>query len=207
MESPVAGDYACVVGITGGIGVGKSTLAEAFAQRGAHIIGADEIGHDVLRDDDEVQHRLAEAFGPDVLGPDGQLDRGLLGARVFGDGKAMTTLNRIVHPPLLKLLKNRMDAAQRDLSVSLVVVDAALITEWGIASWFDLLIVVTAPATHVRKRLTAKDLSPDQIDRRIASQLPEDARTKEADVVIHNNGDIAAIDTAVEEIWRRFRRA
>ena len=207
MEDLAAGGYALVVGIAGGIGVGKSTVAQAFARRGAHIIGADEIGHDVLRDDGEVQRRLAEGFGADVLGPDGQPDRAALGQRVFGNPGAMEALNRIVHPPLLRLLKNRMDAARRDPSVPLVVVDAALVTEWGIASWFDLLIVVTAPATRVRERLAAKGLSAEQIDRRIASQLPEDARTKEADVVIRNDGDIAAIDTAVEEIWRRFRRA
>jgi len=191
------------IGITGGIGVGKSIVAQAFARRGALVLEADRIGHEVLREDAEVQRALAQTFGAEVIGAEGQPDRKSLGERVFGDPEALAALNRIVHPPLLARLRERLDAGRRDPSVPLVVVDAALIAEWRIRSWFDFVIAVTAPAEQVRARLLAKGLSQEQIERRIASQLPEEARVKDADMVIQNDGDVWNIETAVEKIWRR----
>jgi dephospho-CoA kinase len=190
--------------VTGGIGVGKSAVAEAFARRGAHVISADDIGHEVLREDRKVQKALIEAFGPEVIGPGGQPDRMFIGEKVFGNHDALARLNRIVHPPLLERLRSRIDAARHDPALPLVVVDAALITEWGIEDWFDLLIVVTAPEDQVRARLRTKGLTDEQINRRIASQLPEAARRGEPDIVVRNDGDRRKLEGLVEHVMREL---
>jgi len=192
------------VGITGGIGVGKSTVAQAFARHGARIIEADAIGHEVLRTDAAVQRELAKALGVGVFDAKGKPDRKAIGGIVFGNPDALATLNRIVHPPLLRRLRERLDAARRDPSVPLVAVDAALIAEWGIASWFDLVVAVTAPREQVEARLRAKGLSDDEVARRIASQLPEEARVCKAGVIIRNDGDAAKLAAAVEKVWRKM---
>lgn len=192
-----------VVGITGGIGVGKSTVAEAFARRGALIISADRIGHTLLQENRAVQRAIVAAFGPGVIGRDGLPDRRAIGEKVFSSAEALAKLNRIVHPPLLRRLREQIEAARRDPAVPLVVVDATLITEWGIRDWFDLLIVVTAPVDQVRERLRAKGLTDEQIDRRIASQAPEEMRTREADTVIRNDGDRQRLEAVVEHVTAR----
>jgi dephospho-CoA kinase len=192
------------VGITGGIGTGKSTVSASFARRGTTIIEADQVGHDVLREDRHVHRLLAEAFGTDILEADGQPNRKRIADVVFSDPAALSTLNDIVHPPLLQRLRQSLDSLSTDGSCRLVAVDAALITEWDIASWFDLLVVVVAPTDQVRERLAARGLTKEQIEGRIASQLPEEARLLEADVVIRNDGDLATLDMAVEGVWQRL---
>jgi dephospho-CoA kinase len=195
---------ALCVGVTGGIGSGKSTVCEVFANLGATLLNADQIGHEVLASDASVQHALAEAFGDDVIGADGVPDRSKLGKRVFGDADALDTLNAIVHPSLLSLLRERMDHARMTPSTLLVVIDAALITEWGIESWFDRVMVVTAPAEVVRERLHGRGLSDDQITRRISSQVPVRERAKRADIIVSNAGTRNAIEDRVRSIWNEL---
>ncbi len=204
MDAQSLENAAPCIGITGGIGTGKSTVAAAFARRGAAIIEADRIGYDVLRENTEVHRLLADVFGSNVLEPDGLPNREVIGDRVFGNPKALANLNNIVHPPLLKRLRRSLDSIRTDESTKLVAVDAALITEWGIATWFDRLILVIAPVNAVRERLIAKGLTHEQIERRIASQLPEEARLEEADVVIRNDGNLAELDVAIENVWRKL---
>ena len=193
-----------VIGLTGGTGVGKSTVAEAFRKRGAVVLDADRIGHEVLNTDTSVQDALRRAFGDEAIGPDGLPDRRVLGSKVFGDPEALEQLNGIVHPPLLALFQSRLEAARNDPSVPLVIVDAALITEWETEGWFDRVYVVTAPAEAVHARLLAKGISEEQIRRRQESQLPEDVRVARAYGKIVNDGDVKALETAVDEIWREM---
>lgn len=203
------------IGITGGTGVGKSTVTHAFERRGALeqrralILDGDRVGHEIL-DDATVRETLSEAFGTEIVGANGRIDRRVLGAKVFSDPDALARLNAIVHPPLLGQLRERLDNAT---GVSLVVVDAALITEWGIEDWFDRVVVVTASAEAVAERLRAKGLTDKQVANRIASQLSVAERIRRATqrgnsppVVIENDGDIAQIERAVAKLWKEMVR-
>ncbi len=195
------------IGITGGTGVGKSTVARALERRGALILDADRIGHEVL-DDATVRTALVEVFGADILGANGRIDRRALGETVFGDADALARLNTIVHPPLLARLRDRLDGAT---DAPVVAVDAALITEWGIEGWFDRIVVVTAPTEVVTERLRAKGLSDEQIANRVAAQLSTSERIRGArerghtpPVVIENDGEIARIERVVAELWNEL---
>ncbi len=191
------------LGLTGGIGSGKSTAASIFEDFGATVISADRIGHEVLGAND-VRAELSEVFGDDVLAGDGSVDRRALGARVFGDASALEQLNSIVHPRLLSLLRERMDAGRRVPDATGVVVDAALITEWGIEGWFDMVLVVSAPEPLVRERLRARGLSDEEIERRVASQLPLERRLERADEHVLNDGSRVELARELARVWRRL---
>ena len=195
------------LGLTGGTGTGKSTVAKFLARRGARVIDADKIGHVVLETNTKVRSALEEAFGADVIGGNGLIDRKKLGDLVFGDPVALARLNAVVHPPLLETLREELDRARLDSALPLVVVDAALIVEWGITSWFDALVVVTAPRGIVEARLAAKGLDLDAIARRISSQLPDEERIKNAAMVVQNDGDLVHLEEAAGRIWDSFARA
>lgn len=192
-----------LLGITGGTGVGKSTVAHALARRGARILDADAIGHEVLGQQETIR-ALAERFGASVLNADGSIDRRALGTKAFASPEALASLNAVVHPPLLRLLRQRLDEARQNPDLPLVAVDAALITEWGIEDWFDRVAVVTASTETVRERLRSKGLTVEQIDRRIASQLPEEKRIARADIVIQNDGSTADVEAKVDALWREM---
>ncbi len=194
------------LGLTGGTGTGKSTVAKFLARRGARVIDADKIGHVVLEKNTKVRSALKDAFGADILGENGLIDRKKLGDLVFGDAAALARLNAVVHPPLLKQLREELDLARLDATLPLVVVDAALIVEWGITSWFDALVVVTAPRRIVEARLAAKGLDPGAIARRISSQLPGEERNKNAAMVVQNDGDLVHLEEVAGQIWDLFAR-
>ena len=191
--------------ITGGTGSGKSSLAEALGQRGALVLDADLIGHEVLLDPGIVEG-LVDAFGERILDPNRAIDRRALGSTVFGNRHELDRLNAIVHPELLGRLRERLDRARNDPGVPLIVVDAALIAEWGIEDWFDCVVVVTAEPEHVRERLRAKGLTDDQIERRIGSQLDEEARVAGAGIVIRNDTGVADLESAADRLWEGYAR-
>lgn len=194
------------IGLTGGTGTGKSTVARFLEGRGALVIDADRIGHQLLADDAAVRDRLIQEFGGTVVTEDGEIDRKMLGERVFGDAIALARLNAIVHPPLLKRLRAELDSARSNPGFRLVVVDAALIVEWGIEDWFDALVVVVAPRADVERRLAAKGLDGRAVARRIQSQISEEERVRNAAVVIANDGSIDNLKRASDDLWRRFAR-
>jgi dephospho-CoA kinase len=191
------------VGLTGGIGSGKSEVSRRLAAHGAVIIDADVAARAVVAPGTPGLARVAEAFGAGVLGPDGALDRERLGAIVFSDPASRARLNAIVHP----LVRQWMGAAERaavdgaggDL---IVVHDVPLLAEGGRAGDFDLVVVVdVSPELQLERLVSQRGMTPDQARARIAAQASREQRLAAADIVIDNSGTLDDLDRRVDEVW------
>ena len=192
-----------LVGITGSIGVGKTTLATMLESLGARLIEADPIGHEVIELPD-VRSKLKEAFGAEIENPEGQIDRRELGRRAFADDESRSQLNRIVQAPLNQELWRRVEEASREVGErGVVIVDAALIVEWGQEDSFDALVVVVADESQAVARLeNARGLSESEIRDRMASQSSSARKVSRADFVVENNGDVSDLESAARRIWQ-----
>jgi dephospho-CoA kinase len=188
-----------VVGLTGGIGSGKSTVARLLARRGAVVIDADAIVHELQRSGAPLLDELAARFGEEIITTDGALDRGQLAALVFGDAAAVDDLNAIVHPAVRREIAARV-AARADTD-DVVVLDIPLIRERG-AYGVAALVVVDAPTDVALERVVAsRAMSEDQVRARMATQLAREERLQLADRVIDNSGDRAALERQVDDVW------
>ncbi len=196
-----------IIGITGGPGVGKSLVAQYLEEGGAIVLSGDDAGREAARKVPIVLKRLVNAFGESILKKDGSLDRRLVGRMVFSDPAAREKLNRIVHPHLLKTLKTWIRQHRVRFSEKLVVVDAALIFEWGIADWFDYILVVTARRDLRIKRMMDSGLSKKEAADRISSQIPQRTKAALADYVIENNGGRSILRKKVDEFLDLLQRA
>ncbi len=193
-----------LVGLTGGIACGKSTVARLLAERGAVVIDADRIARDVVEPGTDGLAAVVAAFGDGMLDADGRLDRAALGARVFGDAEARRRLEALLHPRIAAESLRRIQQALAD-GPPLVVYDAALLVEAGRADAFRPLIVVTAPAATQVARLVARDgLAPAEAEQRIAAQMPVAQKAALADHVIDNGGDLSDTARQVDALWRRL---
>ena len=196
-----------VIGLTGGIGSGKSTVAEMLAALGALVIDADTVGHDVYRPGTEGFRQVVAAFGPEIAGADGSIDRRVLGARVFADPAALRRLNAIVHPLIAAAIRDRLAQAQAAPARSPVVVEAAIMLEAGWRFFDEIWVVVVQPATAIARVTAARGLSADDVARRIAAQLSNDERRRAATRVIENDGSREELRAQVEAAWRALVRA
>lgn len=194
-----------LIGLTGVPGAGKSLAAEYLRRKGAVIISGDDTGREVLEIYPESLKSLVKAFGKGILNPDGSLDRKSLGRIVFADSRELKKLNAIVHPYLLKLLKSKIDKYKKSMSRRPLVVDAALIFEWGIESWFDHILVVTANRANRIKRLIGSGLSGREAENRIGSQMPQSKKAAKADFVIENNGTKIALRNKVYSLLKKIK--
>ncbi|QIA28151.1 dephospho-CoA kinase [Thermaerobacter sp. PB12/4term] len=194
-----------LIGLTGGIGSGKSSVAAMLASLGAAVVDADAIARAVVEPGEPALARLVEAFGPGILRPDGTLDRRALGRRVFGDDAARKTLEGIVHPAIRKRTWDRIGALMAAGSHPAVVWDVPLLFEVGAEKLVDQVWVVTAPRAVRLQRLRQRDpdLSPEELERRMAAQMPLEEKAARAHVVIDNGGDLEATRRQVEAAWRR----
>ncbi|MBI2505435.1 MAG: dephospho-CoA kinase [Candidatus Latescibacteria bacterium] len=194
-----------VVGITGSIGSGKSSLAHLLAQRGAVLVDADRLGHQVL-EEPEVCAALVRVFGANIADAQGRVVRRELGKLAFASQEGFEQLNGIVRPFLEKRLWEEIARAQAGAQDPLVIVDAALIFEWGVAERFDLIVVVDAPLDLRRRRAAARQgLSPEEVEKRMAWQLPAEEKAARADVVVHNAGALGELEAAAEKVWEGLR--
>lgn len=183
-----------VVGLTGGIATGKSTVARMLEARGAAVLDADALVHELHAPGTEVYRAILDAFGPDILAPDGTLDRQKLGARIFADPEARRRLEAIVHPALTAEIRRRVEALRREGRTLLCVVEAALLVEGGRRGIVDRVVVVTAPEAKQVARLRAKTgLGEAEAWRRVHAQLPSAAKARRADHVVVNDGDLAGL--------------
>ena len=190
-----------LVGVTGGIGAGKSSLARLLQEKGAALVDADRIGHEVI-ERPPVCRALRAAFGDEVVGADGRIDRGELGRRAFASDDGRRRLNRIVHPPLLAELWRQVESAAGPGGEGVVVVDAALIIECGLADRCDAIVLVQAAEDRRIERVTrARRLSPAEIRQRMVSQMPDPDKATRADFVVENNGDLRDLAAAADRIW------
>ncbi len=192
-----------LVGLTGSIASGKSLVASLWAERGAVVVDADRVGHDVIAPGGAAFEGVVHAFGEEIRGTGGEIDRKKLGQIVFADPDRMRELEAIVHPALLAELERRIhDAAVSGARV--IVVDAALIYEFGIEDSFDLVVCVTTPPEAQLERLIGRGLSAEEGRRRIAAQLPAAAKVSRAGLVIDNSGDRAALRASADCAWNHI---
>jgi dephospho-CoA kinase len=190
-----------VIGITGEIGAGKSTVAALLAEAGAAVIDADRVGHEVL-DRPEVREELVQTFGKGVCGADGAIDRGALAESVFANAAQRRRLEAIVHPRMRREFAARI-AHWRRAGTALVVLDAAILFEAGWEALCDATIFVTAPREQREARVrTARRWSAADLGLREDAQLPPDQKRRRADVVIVNDGTMDNCRRQLES-WRR----
>jgi dephospho-CoA kinase len=197
-----------VIGLTGGIASGKSTVSQFLKELGAVTIDADKVGHEAFKPNTETWREVVDAFGKEILNPDGEIDRQKLGKIVFGDSQALTRLNQIVHPRIYALVKARIEDYRRQ-GVGLVVLEAPLLFEVDrpslLADEVDEVWVTVAPEAVVLRRLKNKTgLSEPQSLARIRSQLTSEERLKHADVVIDTDCGLDELKARVEKLWRRL---
>jgi dephospho-CoA kinase len=194
-----------VIGLTGGIASGKSTVAQMLSELGAVVIDADKVGHEAFRPNTEAWSRVVAAFGEGILDSNNEIDRSKLAQIVFHDPKALKKLNRLMHPLMHEIVRQRIEQL-RNRGVKVVVLEATLLIE---AKWTDLVDqvwVTIAPEPVVINRLvTQKGFTEEQARARLRSQTPISARTKQADVVIENNSDLNVLRRRVEELWHRIQ--
>jgi dephospho-CoA kinase len=194
-----------LVGLTGGIASGKSSVSAMLAERGAEIIDADLIARQVVMPGERAWQKILDHFGRDVLAEDGQVDRKKLADLVFADQAKLTVLNEITHPDIFARVAERLER-NRDREV-VVVLDAALLIETGLADRVDVVVVVDAGDEEEQvRRLTAKGFDERDARARIAAQLPAEARLARADLVIRNVGTLEELTARVDEVWRELQR-
>ena len=190
-----------VVGLTGGIGAGKSTFAVLLAERGAQIIDADALGRDALKTGAPTWHSVVEQFGDEILAPHSmEIDRKILAGIVFNDDRALAALNAIVHPVIMKGVADRLE--KLSTSDEVVVLDAALILEAGLVESVDVLVVLTAD-DGVRERRLASDrgMTLSDIRARMVSQMDPESLLKRADIVVDNSGTVEDLVSEADRVW------
>ena len=194
------------VGLTGGIGTGKSTVGTMFVELGCHLIDADHVTHQLFRPGEPVYKGVVQAFGEHILASDHTINRKVLGEIVFNDPEARARLNAIVHPAVIQHQRDWLKEMEAKDPGGVSIVDAALMIEVGTYKNYDKVIVVTCNAEIQKQRLRARSsLSDEQIEARIRSQMPLEEKVKYADFVIDNSGGFSHTRTQVEEVNSKLR--
>jgi dephospho-CoA kinase len=192
-----------ILGLTGGIGAGKSVVGGILRELGAYVIDTDKVGHRVYEPGSEGWRRIVETFGEGVLAPDRTIDRKRLGAIVFGDETQRRALNAIVHPLIFQEIMREISARRAAGFTGHIVLEAPILVEAKGTGMVDRIWVVTAPRAAVEERLTsARGLTRAEIAARAGAQLADAERRRHADLVIENDGDLTALRAAVEAAWR-----
>jgi dephospho-CoA kinase len=186
-----------VVGLTGAIGAGKSTVAKMLFEKGVPIVDADAIGQEILETSERARSKLRTAFGPSVFTGDGLVDKVELARAAFASREAVERLNAAVHPALWERIKGEL-ASYRDADV--VAIDAALIVEWGAALPVDLVVVVEAPEESRQERSQLK-YAADDFRARQSSQLDVARKRARADVIVDNAGSLADLEKKVDRLY------
>ncbi|HEY7489566.1 MAG TPA: dephospho-CoA kinase [Candidatus Tectomicrobia bacterium] len=195
-----------MIGLTGGIGSGKSTAAQMLGELGAEVIDADKVGHKIYLPDTPAWREIVEAFGEGVLAADRTVDRTRLGPLVFADPQALRTLNRITHGKIYAFIQGQIDYIRQKQTAQVVVVEAAVLLEAGWQSLAEQLWVVAAAEEVVIARLKAyKHFTEEQARARIAAQLSNEARMAQADKVLWNNEGLPELRRTLEAAWQRLR--
>ena len=190
------------IGLTGGIGSGKSEVADILRELGAQVIDADLVGHETYRRGEPAWDQVVEAFGSGVVGQDGEIDRGRLGRIVFGDPDSLKRLTDIVWPRIREGLEKRITRERDNGDTTVLVVEAAVLFEAGWGRLFDEIWVVTAPEADVLERLERqRNQKPAQTRVRLRAQMTNEEREQRADVTVRNDEDRAALAATVRQLW------
>ncbi len=189
-----------LLGLTGGIGSGKSTVSQLLAARGAVIIDADAITRELQAPGAPLLGEISARFGSSVISADGSLDRAALAAIVFTDSDALTDLNKIVHPAVAKEMDRRL--AEQRTTDNVVVLDIPLLAENPRRGLSGIVVVDVPVEVAVERLVTQRGMSRDDAEARIAKQASREDRLKIADMVIDNSGDLSALERRVDEVWQ-----
>jgi dephospho-CoA kinase len=193
-----------LVGLTGGIGSGKSTVAHLLEQHGAVVFDADVMAHAAIEPETPGHDRVVERFGANVLAPGGAIDREALGSIVFSDPAARRDLEAIIHPEVRRMFAEGSEE-YRDSDL-VVVFSAPLLVETGMHTAFDVLVVVSASVeTQVGRLMRGRGLGEDQVRARIAAQLPLEDKAAVADVIVDNEGPLEELEGQVDRLWADLR--
>jgi dephospho-CoA kinase len=196
-----------VIGLTGGIGAGKSTVTQRLEELGAAVIDADKVGHQIYVPELPAWREIVATFGQEVLNADRTINRQALGKIVFADPEALRTLNHIVHPKMYDRMAELIAELRTQGGMKAIVVEAAVLIE---ANWMSLVdqvwVVVASEAVVVDRLAQQRSLSAAQVRTRIAAQLSNDERLKHAQVVIHNDGSFLQVHAAVQQAWNQLCR-
>ena len=192
------------VGLTGGIGAGKSTAAEMLRKLGAYVVQADKLGHETYSEGGTARSRVLERFGNEILGNDGEIDRAHLARIVFSDKNERLALEGIVWPEIRRLTSTRLAEAEA-AGADVGVVEAAVLLEAGWDDLFDEVWTVETPRELAKARLMARQsISADEADARLAAQLESADRTSRSSVVIENTGTVAELKSAVTAAYENL---
>ena len=193
-----------VIGLTGGIGSGKSTVSRFLAELGAVIIDADRVGHEAFKPDTGVWREVVGVFGRQILAPGGDIDRKKLGEIVFGNAELLARLNQIMHPRMYDMIKAQLGEYRRR-GVEVVVLEAPLLLEAGWISLVDEVWVTVAAEPAILRRLQERaGLSQGELLARIRSQLSSEERIKRGDVVINTDCNLDEVRARVRELWEKI---
>jgi dephospho-CoA kinase len=193
-----------LVGLTGGIGSGKSTVAAMLEKRGAVVIDADELARRAVEPGTIGYTQVVEWFGRDILAPSGEMDRLGLAERVFADPQARRALESIVHPEVARLFSEAVEAYRE--SDRIVVYVVPLLVERSLQSGFDVVVAISAsPETRLARLSEARRMEPEDVRGRMSAQISDEERERAAHVVLENEGSIEELDRAVDELWRQLQ--
>jgi len=194
-----------VVGITGGLSTGKSTVAGLFRGLGAGALDADQISHELAKPETAIYRKVVSCFGKQILNKDKTIDRKKLAAAVFGKQKNLLKLCGIIHPAVIKKIENSIKEERKKRRFKILVVDAPLLFEAGTERLFDIIVVVTASRkTQLLRSREKLGLSKSQIESRMRAQIPMLVKEALADFVIDNNGSINNTKRETEMIWKKL---
>ena len=190
-----------VIGLTGGIGTGKTYVSSLLKDSGAAIVNADLLGHEVYAPQSEGWQAVVDTFGEQIVAENGEIDRRALGGIVFSDGNALLQLNAIMHPRIYSLTEQRLNAlAERGENTA--VLEAALLIEAKWTPLVDEVWVTVSPVTDIITRLQERNnMDEDTARSRINSQMPQSERVQHADVVLENAGSLEELSAKIQDLW------
>ncbi|MDX1568957.1 MAG: dephospho-CoA kinase [Xanthomonadales bacterium] len=203
MSAESADRLPLLVGLTGGVATGKSTVSELFAQRGVPVIDADVIARELVEPGEAALAEIVTEFGEHVLDADGRLDRGRMRRVVFANPRRRKRLEQILHP----LVRERMFRKAREVSHPYCILAVPLLIEGGLHDTVDRILVIDVPVAIQRERLARRDGSrPEQIEAMLAAQVDRATRLNHADDVIDNSGPLEALDPEVDRLDAKYRK-
>ena len=187
-----------ITALTGGIGSGKSTAGEIFAQLGARVVDSDKLARDVLAPGTDGFNQVVQTFGEEII-KDGAIDRAALGAKVFSDSNARLKLEAITHPLIRKAFADFIERSPKD---SIVINQIPLLVESKYDYKFDAVITISSDTSNRTARLLQRGLTQAEIEQRFSAQATDDQREEISDFIIHNNGDLSDLKLEVERVYR-----
>lgn len=194
-----------LVGLTGSIATGKSTVSEMFRRKGAEIIDADQIAREVVEPGTEGLERIAREFGPGILDDEGKLNRERLGARIFHNPAEREKLNRLLHPLIVDSMRDKTEKIKKEKDPDLLIWDVPLLIEGNLTHWVEAVILVYTPKEIQLERLMKRNaLSREEAEKRILAQMDIEEKKKHADYVIDNRGTLSETERQVDQLWKQL---